>query len=62
MTVHWGIPDPAIEGTEEEIEAAFDAAFDALQRRIAAALELPLEDMRADKLKEALSAIHEAAG
>ncbi len=62
VTVHWGIPDPAIEGSNAEIEAAFDAAYDALYRRIAAALELPLEDMRADKLEEALTAIHEAAG
>ena len=62
VTVHWGIPDPAIDGSEDEIAAAFDAAYDALHRRIGAALELPLEDMRADKLKEALTAIHEAAG
>ena len=62
VTVHWGIPDPAIEGSEEDVAAAFDAAYDALYRRIAAALELPLEDMRADKLEEALTAIHEAAG
>ncbi len=62
VTVHWGIPDPAIEGTDEEIREAFDAAYDALNRRISAALELPLEDMRADKLEEALSAIHAAAG
>ena len=62
VTVHWGIPDPAIDGSAEDIAAAFDAAYDALHRRIAAALELPLEDMRADKLEEALTAIHEAAG
>ena len=62
VTVHWGIPDPAIDGTAEEIDAAFDAAYEALHRRISATLELPLEDMRADKLGEALTAIHEAAG
>ena len=62
VTVHWGIPDPAIDGSDGEIAAAFDLAYDALYRRIAAALELPLEDMRADKLEEALTAIHEAAG
>jgi arsenate reductase len=62
ITVHWGIPDPAITGSDAEVAAAFDAAFLALERRIKATLELPLEALPGDKLREALDAIHEAAG
>ena len=62
VTVHWGIPDPAIEGSPEEVAAAFTEAYDSLERRVKAALEIPLEELPADKLKEALNAIHVAAG
>lgn len=61
VTVHWGIPDPAIEGSEEAIRAAFDRAFASLERRVRAALELPLEDMTPEKRKDALAAIHASA-
>lgn len=62
VTVHWGIPDPAIEGSEEEIRAAFDRACASLERRVSAALELPLESMPPEKQRGALAAIHDAAG
>ena len=62
VTVHWGIPDPAISGGDEEVAVAFDSAFRALERRIKAALELPLEELPGEKIREALDAIHEAAG
>ncbi len=61
VTVHWGIPDPAIEGSDEEIREAFDRAYASLERRIKAALELPLEDMSPDKRRDALAAIHDSA-
>ena len=61
VTVHWGIPDPAIEGSDEEIRAAFDRAYAALERRIRAALELPLEEMPPEKRQDALTAIHASA-
>ena len=61
VTVHWGIPDPAIDGSEDEIREAFDKAYASLERRVRAALELPLESMPPDKQREALAAIHDAA-
>ncbi|MGB6743249.1 MAG: arsenate reductase ArsC [Terracidiphilus sp.] len=43
LTAHWGIPDPAaVEGTAEQIERAFRAAFAVLDRRINLFLALPL--------------------
>ena len=42
MTVHWGIPDPArAEGSDAERRQAFAAAYDRLERRIAALLDIP---------------------
>ncbi|WP_428671698.1 arsenate reductase ArsC [Roseibium sp.] len=41
LVVHWGIPDPAsVEGDEATRAAAFDLAFERLERRIAAMLAL----------------------
>ena len=48
MTAHWGIPDPAVTGTEEQIRRAFRDAFVALDRRIGLFLALPLHSL--DKL------------
>jgi len=49
MTAHWGVPDPAaVEGTPEEIAAAFREAFVTLDRRISLFLCLPLSSL--DKL------------
>lgn len=40
---HWGVEDPAhVEGTEEEINASFMAAYRILRYRIAQFLALPL--------------------
>ncbi len=58
VRVHWGIPDPAIQGSDDEIRAAFDAAYAALERRILATLELPLESMQPEAIRSALSGIH----
>ena len=52
VTVHWGIPDPAI---DEE----FDSAYARLRSRVKAVLELPLADMETTERREALSRIHE---
>jgi arsenate reductase len=52
VTVHWGIPDPAADGD-------FDAAYLRLRRRVAAMLELPVEDLDAASLKDALARIHD---
>ena len=46
VTAHWGIPDPvAVEGSEEQIIAAFRTAFRSLQRRIDIFASLPVEKL-----------------
>ena len=59
VTVHWGIPDPAIDSDDvSEIRAAFDAAYTRLRRRVEAMLALPLQTMSPDELADALASIH----
>jgi arsenate reductase (thioredoxin) len=49
ITAHWGVPDPAaVEGSQHEIEKAFQEAFMILDRRIGLFLCLPLASL--DKL------------
>jgi arsenate reductase (thioredoxin) len=49
MTAHWGIEDPAaVDGTELERQAAFNAAFRYLKNRIGTLISLPLRSI--DKL------------
>ncbi len=44
MTAHWGVPDPAaVEGTEEEVEAAFVRAHMMLSNRIGLFTALPFD-------------------
>jgi len=57
---HWGVADPAhVTGTEEEIEAAFYAAYQILRARITAFFSLPLAQLKHDKvaLKAAMDQI-----
>ena len=63
VTAHWGIPDPAaVEGTGQR--QTFLTAYEALRRRIAAFLALPVEAMDPIALRARLEAIgadaHEA--
>ena len=59
--VHWGLPDPAhASGSAKEVAAAFEATYDALDRRIAALLALPLETLERSALERAARAIHGA--
>ena len=51
VTVHWGIPDPAADGD-------FDAAYARLRDRIEAMIELSLQSLSTDELREQLAAIH----
>ena len=61
MTAHWGVPDPvAVEGTPEEIEKAFRAAFMILDRRITLFLSLPLAGLNELPLKKELDHIGNA--
>lgn len=50
LRTHWGVDDPAhATGTDEEIDAAFEAAYRTLRARIAAFLSLPLEELKEDR-------------
>ncbi|MEI7867446.1 MAG: arsenate reductase ArsC [Candidatus Methylumidiphilus sp.] len=55
---HWGLADPAhVKGTEEEVIAAFEATYAALENRIHKLLALPVESMARPELSEALNKI-----
>jgi arsenate reductase (thioredoxin) len=59
-TAHWGLPDPAgVAGDDAAVDAAFEATHDALERRIARLLELPVRELDAPELRRRLQAIHE---
>lgn len=62
VRAHWGLPDPAaVEGGEAAEDAAFEAAHEALSRRIAELVELPIRDrdVPAMALRQRLQAIHD---
>jgi arsenate reductase len=55
---HWGLSDPGhVKGTDEEVKAAFEATYRAVERRINKMLALPLEDMSSEALVTELNAI-----
>jgi len=58
VRAHWGLPDPAhVTGSLEVIEAAFEATYAALEKRIHQLLALPVETMSKPELAEALNKI-----
>ncbi|MGZ8172681.1 MULTISPECIES: arsenate reductase ArsC [Methylobacter] len=58
VRAHWGLPDPAhVTGSPEVIEAAFEATYAALEKRIHQLLALPVETMTKPELTEALNKI-----
>ncbi|MFZ2404658.1 MAG: arsenate reductase ArsC [Methylobacter sp.] len=58
VRAHWGLPDPAhVAGSPEVIEAAFEATYAALEKRIRQLLALPVETMSRPELTEALNKI-----
>jgi arsenate reductase (thioredoxin) len=55
---HWGLPDPAhASGSPEHIEAAFEATYAALEKRICKLLALPLERLTRSELSAELNKI-----
>jgi arsenate reductase len=55
VRAHWGLPDPAhVTGSQEIVDAAFEAAYAALEKRIHQLLALPVETMSRAELTEAL--------
>ncbi|WP_297472594.1 arsenate reductase ArsC [Ferrovum sp.] len=52
LRTHWGVEDPAhASGTDEEIDAAFLAAYRILRLRIEAFLALPLAELQRNETK-----------
>ena len=60
-TAHWGIADPAHVEPIEARRAAFEVAYQALEKRIKAFLALDLATMSAKDVATAARLIHEAA-
>ena len=59
-SAHWGVPDPAaVQGSEAEIDEAFERAFVMLDRRISAFLTLPFDSFDEAQLKVELARIGE---
>ncbi|CAA0080506.1 Arsenate reductase [Zhongshania aliphaticivorans] len=58
--VHWGLSDPSkLEGSESELEAAFNTCIDSIQARIKALLALDIESLSKTDLIAALKQIHQ---
>ena len=60
IRAHWGVADPAkVIGTQDEINASFELAYQILRKRIIAFLALPMNDLQHDniRLKAALDNI-----
>lgn len=63
FVVHWGIPDPAsVEGSDEVRAAAFDLAYDRLERRIREMLALGDSVFSDPDGRERLAAIGTSVG
>ena len=57
-TAHWGIPDPAAaQGTDDEKRAAFRDALTTLRRRIELFVDLPLDKLDPQSIRENLGRI-----
>lgn len=55
---HWGVPDPAAaRGSEIAVRAAFDQAYERMERRIRRFLDLPVDELEPRDLRVALDAI-----
>ncbi len=60
MQAHWGIDDPAdAMGSEAEVLAAFEVAYQRMKERIDAFLALPFEQLDKAELKKQMIAIGE---
>jgi len=58
IRAHWGLPDPAhVTGSREVIEAAFEATYAALEKRVQKMLALSIDTMSGTELAEALNKI-----
>lgn len=59
ITVHWGFPDPAgVEGTNEDVRAAFRDVYAGLSKNIAAFMALDPETRKPEDLRAFMQQIH----
>ena len=58
MSAHWGVEDPVeVQGTEEDKQRAFSAAFMTLRTRVALLVNLPIEKLDKLSLQHELNSI-----
>ena len=63
LKAHWGLPDPAdVNGTEAEVDAAFEQTWHRLEQRVRALLDLPFETMERETLAKELARIGQMEG
>lgn len=63
LKAHWGLPDPAdIEGSEADVDAAFEQTWRWLEMRVKALLALPFETMDQHELIAELGRIGQMEG
>ncbi len=63
LRAHWGLPDPAdVEGSEAEVDAAFEETWRLLDMRVRALLALDLAAMDRDEAQHALARIGQMEG
>lgn len=63
IKAHWGLPDPAdVEGSDAEVDAAFEQTWRWLEMRVRAFLDLPFETMDRAVLAAELARIGQMEG
>ena len=63
LKAHWGLPDPAdVEGSEADVDAAFEQTWNWLEMRVNALLALPFETMGRAELTQELARIGRMEG
>jgi len=63
IKAHWGLPDPAdVEGSEAEVDAAFEQTWRWLEMRVRALLDLPFETLDSKALAAELARIGQMEG
>jgi len=63
LRAHWGLPDPAdVEGSEAEVDAAFEETWRLLDMRVRAFLALDLAAMDRGEAQQALARIGQLEG
>ena len=58
-TAHWGFPDPgSLEGTDSEKKLAFLKVMEMIKRDIALLINIPMESLSNEEIKNKIQAIH----